>query len=56
MIAALAEAGVNRASIGVQDCDETVQRAINRIQPFEVTRERGRAGCARPASARSISI
>jgi oxygen-independent coproporphyrinogen-3 oxidase len=37
MIAALAEAGVNRASIGVQDCDETVQRAINRIQPFEVT-------------------
>jgi oxygen-independent coproporphyrinogen-3 oxidase len=37
MIAALAEAGVNRASIGVQDCDETVQRAINRIQPFEAT-------------------
>ncbi|HEY0283447.1 MAG TPA: oxygen-independent coproporphyrinogen III oxidase [Rhizomicrobium sp.] len=38
MIAALAEAGVNRASIGVQDCDETVQRAINRIQSIEVTR------------------
>ena len=38
MIAALAQAGVNRASIGVQDCDETVQRAINRIQPFEETR------------------
>jgi oxygen-independent coproporphyrinogen III oxidase len=38
MIAALAAAGVNRASIGVQDCDDTVQRAINRIQPFEVTR------------------
>ncbi|MGC9953612.1 MAG: oxygen-independent coproporphyrinogen III oxidase [Rhizomicrobium sp.] len=38
MIAALAEAGVGRASIGVQDCDDTVQRAINRIQPFEVTR------------------
>ena len=37
MIAALAKAGVNRASIGVQDCDETVQRAINRIQPFEAT-------------------
>ena len=37
MIAALAEAGVNRASIGVQDCDEQVQKAINRIQPFEVT-------------------
>ena len=37
MIAALAEAGVNRASIGVQDCDDKVQQAINRIQPFEVT-------------------
>ena len=37
MIAALAEAGVNRASIGVQDCDDKVQKAINRIQPFEVT-------------------
>ena len=38
MIRALADAGVNRASIGVQDCDEKVQRAINRIQPYEVTR------------------
>jgi oxygen-independent coproporphyrinogen-3 oxidase len=38
MVAALAEAGVTRASIGVQDCDEAVQRAINRIQPFEETR------------------
>jgi len=37
-ILALAVAGVNRASLGVQDCDETVQRAINRWQPFEVTR------------------
>jgi oxygen-independent coproporphyrinogen-3 oxidase len=36
-IAALAAEGVNRASLGVQDCDETVQRAVNRIQPFEVT-------------------
>ena len=36
-IAAMAEVGVNRASIGVQDCDDTVQRAINRIQPFSVT-------------------
>jgi len=39
VIAALAEAGVTRASIGVQDCDEVVQRAINRIQPFEETRD-----------------
>jgi oxygen-independent coproporphyrinogen-3 oxidase len=36
-IAALAAAGVTRASIGVQDCDPAVQRAINRVQPFPVT-------------------
>jgi oxygen-independent coproporphyrinogen-3 oxidase len=36
---ALAEAGVTRASIGVQDCDITVQKAINRLQPFEETRD-----------------
>lgn len=36
-VAAMAKAGVNRASIGVQDFDPKVQRAINRIQPFEVT-------------------
>ncbi len=35
-IAALAEAGVNRASIGVQDFDPEVQAAINRNQPFAV--------------------
>lgn len=35
-VAALAAAGVNRASIGVQDFDPTVQRAINRLQPYEV--------------------
>jgi len=35
-IAALASAGVNRASIGVQDFDPEVQAAINRIQPYEV--------------------
>ncbi len=35
-VEALAAAGVNRASIGVQDFDAEVQAAINRIQPFEV--------------------
>ncbi|MCW5699682.1 MAG: oxygen-independent coproporphyrinogen III oxidase [Rhodospirillales bacterium] len=35
-VAALATAGVNRVSIGVQDFDSDVQAAINRIQPFEV--------------------
>lgn len=34
---ALAEAGVNRASIGVQDSNPEVQAAINRRQPAEVT-------------------
>jgi oxygen-independent coproporphyrinogen-3 oxidase len=36
MADALAEAGINRASLGVQDFDEHVQAAINRIQPFGV--------------------
>lgn len=35
---ALAETGMNRASIGVQDFDPEVQKAINRIQSFEETR------------------
>lgn len=37
-VAALAACGVNRVSIGVQDFDPTVQQAINRIQPFEMTK------------------
>lgn len=37
-IRAFADAGVNRVSIGVQDFDEAVQKAINRIQPYELTR------------------
>lgn len=36
-VAAMAEAGVTRASIGVQDFEPRVQRAINRIQPYDVT-------------------
>jgi oxygen-independent coproporphyrinogen-3 oxidase len=35
MAAALADSGINRASLGVQDLDHAVQTAINRIQPFE---------------------
>jgi oxygen-independent coproporphyrinogen-3 oxidase len=34
MIEALAGAGVNRVSLGVQDVTEEVQRLVNRIQPF----------------------
>jgi oxygen-independent coproporphyrinogen-3 oxidase len=37
MVQALGASGINRASIGVQDCDPRVQAAINRIQPFSVT-------------------
>ena len=36
-IKALHEIGVNRASLGVQDTNEEVQKAIHRIQPFEQT-------------------
>lgn len=37
MLALMAEHGFNRMSLGVQDVDPTVQKAINRIQPPEVT-------------------
>jgi oxygen-independent coproporphyrinogen-3 oxidase len=37
-VRAFAKAGVNRASIGVQDFDPTVQAAINRTQSYEATR------------------
>jgi oxygen-independent coproporphyrinogen-3 oxidase len=37
MIEALAFGGVNRASLGVQSFDPLVQRAINRVQSFDVT-------------------
>jgi oxygen-independent coproporphyrinogen-3 oxidase len=36
-IHALAELGLNRMSLGIQDFDPEVQRAINRIQPVEDT-------------------
>jgi oxygen-independent coproporphyrinogen III oxidase len=35
----LARLGFNRLSMGVQDFDPRVQKAINRIQPFEGTRD-----------------
>ncbi|MXU65569.1 oxygen-independent coproporphyrinogen III oxidase [Oceanomicrobium pacificus] len=38
-IAALAESGLTRASIGVQDFDPLVQKTIGREQGFEVTRD-----------------
>ncbi len=34
-LAAMRRTGVNRASLGVQDFDPVVQKAVNRLQPFE---------------------
>ncbi|MDB2414473.1 oxygen-independent coproporphyrinogen III oxidase [Rickettsiales bacterium] len=38
-VAAYAQAGVNRISMGVQDLNEDVQIAINRVQPFEMVKQ-----------------
>ena len=38
-LAALAKNGMNRASIGVQDFDDEIQKTIGRIQGYEVTRD-----------------
>jgi len=37
--AALREIGLQRASLGIQDFDPVVQRAINREQPFDLVRD-----------------
>ncbi len=36
---AFAAMGINRASFGVQDCNEDVQKAIHRVQPNEVNHQ-----------------
>ncbi|MDL2059119.1 oxygen-independent coproporphyrinogen III oxidase [Mesosutterella sp. AGMB02718] len=38
-IAKMAELGLNRMSLGVQDLNAEVQKAVNRIQPFELVRD-----------------
>ncbi len=38
-VQALRESGFNRASLGVQDLDEKVQKAVNRIQPLSLIEE-----------------
>lgn len=40
MVAALKAAGVTRVNLGIQDFDAAVQRAINRVQPFELVAEK----------------
>ncbi|MFC5549181.1 oxygen-independent coproporphyrinogen III oxidase [Massilia aerilata] len=46
--------GFNRLSLGVQDFDENVQRAVNRVQPEAMTRDA--IAAARAAGFRSVSI
>lgn len=46
--------GVNRISFGVQDFNEETQKAVNRIQPFEITKEA--VDTARNAGIKSINI
>ncbi|MDP2784598.1 MAG: oxygen-independent coproporphyrinogen III oxidase [Sulfurimicrobium sp.] len=53
-IAALAESGFNRVSMGVQDLDETVQKAVNRVQPEALIRQV--FGWLREAGFNSINI
>lgn len=53
-IAAFARAGVNRVSIGVQDFDEAVQKAINRRQPYDMTARV--VAMVREAGIRSLNI
>lgn len=52
-IGVLRDIGFNRLSIGVQDFDERVQQATNRIQPLDVTRDAIHA--ARAEGFKSIS-
>jgi oxygen-independent coproporphyrinogen-3 oxidase len=54
MMAALAEVGFNRMSLGVQDFDPEVQRRINRVQSEEQTAAIMRAG--RANGFRSINV
>ena len=53
-MAVLRDIGFNRASFGIQDFDPDVQVAVNRVQPFEATRDVLEA--ARAAGMRSINV
>lgn len=53
-IRSLRRQGFNRVSLGVQDFDPEVQKAVNRIQPDALTLDA--IGAARAAGFRSISI
>jgi oxygen-independent coproporphyrinogen III oxidase len=53
-IQAMREAGFNRASLGVQDNDPRVQKAVHRVQPRELTEQV--AGWIREAGFQSLNI
>jgi len=53
---ALAEMGMNRASIGVQDFDEEIQKTIGRPQSFDITRDTVDALRARGIKSLNIDI
>ena len=53
-LVALHEVGFNRASLGVQDHDPVVQKAVHRIQPFE--QSRNAVTWAREVGFRSVNI
>lgn len=53
-LSAITQAGFNRISFGVQDFDIGVQRAINRVQPFELVESV--YGGARRAGFESINV
>ncbi|MFU0841755.1 MAG: Coproporphyrinogen-III oxidase [Burkholderia sp.] len=50
----LRELGLNRMSLGVQDFNPDVQKAVNRIQPFEMVKETMQA--ARDAGFHSVNM
>ena len=53
-VAALAELGFNRMSVGVQDFDPSVQAAVNRLQSHEMTK--ATIDAARAAGFKSVNL
>ncbi|MEG1832936.1 MAG: oxygen-independent coproporphyrinogen III oxidase [Burkholderiaceae bacterium] len=53
-VRALAALGFNRMSCGVQDFDPEVQKAVNRIQPFEMTK--ATIDAARESGFKSVNL
>lgn len=53
-IAAYAQAGINRASLGLQDFTAKVQKAINREQPFDLVEDR--VGALRAAGINDLNF